>query len=450
MLMAIRRDTWVEHLRLQVCGVLLMAVVAGFIGLSIARYLKVFEPGVMVTLRANEAGLMLPKYGDVRLHGVLVGQIREISHSGQQALVEIAIQPDQADAIPANVGVEILPTTLFGQKYVSFVEPRNPSERTIAEVDEIPPSRVTTSTELNRVLNNVFSLLRSVRPADLSYTLNALATALEGRGDQIGRSLDQLGSYVTVINDHMPAIRRDIRLFADVAENYAGTIPDFMRLLRNATVTGRTVLDQQGQLSAFFRDVTGMSATTAEFLRANESRLIRIGEVSRPTLALLDTYSPEYPCLIKGIAKYDKLLSATFSNGRIHQYIEFGADQDRGYEPRDRPVYGEVGHGPWCSGLPNPPVPAPPITFDEGTTVDEEDMRGTNPLSHEGQPQPAPPSSFLTPSSFGTGSGYAGTEAEQTVVNALLSQRTGRPVDRIGDVTTLLYGPLVRGRVVDG
>ncbi|HEX2174860.1 MAG TPA: MCE family protein [Nocardioidaceae bacterium] len=440
MLMSVRRDTAGEHLRLMVCGVVLLAIVSGLIGLSIARYLKVFEPGVMVTLRADEAGLMLPRYGDVRLHGVLVGQIREISHTGKQALIEIAIQPEQADAIPANVAVEILPTTLFGQKYVSFVDPRNPSSETIAEGDVIPPSRVQTSTELNRVLANLFDLLRSVKPADLSYTLNALATALEGRGDQIGRSLEQLGSYVTEINEHMPAIRRDIRLFADVAENYSEVMPDFMRLLRNATVTGRTIIDQRGQLNAFFRDVAGMSATTSDFLRANEHRLIRLGEVARPTLALLDTYSPQYPCLLKGMRKYDKLLSGTFSNGRIHQYFEIGTDQDRGYEPRDKPVYGETGHGPWCAGLPNPEIPAPPISFKDGTNIDNEpDSR----LPADLQP-------FFGPSSFDPTSGFAGTEAEQTVVNALLTDEAGVPVDEIGDVTTLLYGPLVRGEVVGG
>ena len=429
MLMSVRRGTFAEHLRLQVLGVVLIALVTGLIGLSIARYLKVFEPAVMITLRANEAGLMLPQYGDVRLHGVLVGQIREISHTGRKALT--------------NVGVQILPTTLFGQKYVSFVEPKNPSGDAIAEGDVIPSSRISTSTELNRVLTNLFDLLRAVKPADLSYTLNALATALEGRGAQIGRSMDQLGSYVSVINEHMPAIRRDIALFADVADNYAGAMPDFMRLLRNATVTGNTVLDQRDQLSAFFRDVTSMSATTSEFLHNNETRLIRIGQVSRPTLALLDTYSPEYPCLIKGIARYDHLLSGTFSNARIHQFIEFGADQDRGYTRRDIPVNGEVGHGPWCSGLPNPAIPAPPITFDEGTNIDEEDSRGSNPLPPDLQ-------QYFSPSSFDPTSGYAGTEAEQTVVNALLTTRTGQPADQIADVSSLLYAPLVRGTVVHG
>jgi phospholipid/cholesterol/gamma-HCH transport system substrate-binding protein len=47
-------------------------------------------------------------------------------------------------------------------------------------------------------------------------------------------------------------------------------------------------------------------------------------------------------------------------------------------------------------------------------------------------------------------SGFAGTRAEQDVVNSLLAARTGRPADSFASVTTLLYGPLLRGTEVSG
>ena len=50
----------------------------------------------------------------------------------------------------------------------------------------IPSDRVETNVELNRILSNLFPLLRAVRPADLNATLNALATALNGRGEELG------------------------------------------------------------------------------------------------------------------------------------------------------------------------------------------------------------------------------------------------------------------------
>jgi phospholipid/cholesterol/gamma-HCH transport system substrate-binding protein len=48
------------------------------------------------------------------------------------------------------------------------------------------------------------------------------------------------------------------------------------------------------------------------------------------------------------------------------------------------------------------------------------------------------------------GSGFAGTAAEQAVINSVLATRTGRPADSFGSVTTLLYGPLLRGTEVSG
>ena len=92
-----------------------------------------------------------------------------------------------ADAVPSDVEASILPTTLFGQKYISLSGPRRPSQQPIAEGDVVPSERVTTAVELNRVLDQLFPLLRAIRPADLNATLNALATALGGRGEEIGR-----------------------------------------------------------------------------------------------------------------------------------------------------------------------------------------------------------------------------------------------------------------------
>ncbi len=42
-------------------------------------------------------------------------------------------------------------------------------------------------------------------------------------------------------------------------------------------------------------------------------------------------------------------------------------------------------------------------------------------------------------------SGYAGSEAEKAVINAILAGQTGRSADGYGSLGSLLYGPVVRG-----
>ncbi len=59
-------------------------------------------------------------------------------------------------------------------------------------------------------------------------------------------------------------------------------------------------------------------------LSDNEQNLIRVGQVTEPVLELLAVYSPEFPCLIEGAAKYAPRLAKTFEGNQVKQYIEFG------------------------------------------------------------------------------------------------------------------------------
>lgn len=441
LLVNIHHDSPGEHRRLLVAGVAFLTTIALLLYLAVAIYDKKFVSVTTITIKADRAGLQLTKFGDVRTHGVLIGQVRKISQDGQEAEIEVALQPEAAKQLPANVEVQILPTTLFGQKYISFVAPDAPSAQSLAPDAVIPSSRVSTNVELSQVLSNLFPLLRSIRPADLNMTLNALATALSGRGEQLGQTLDDLGSYLGAINGSLPTLREDLVALADVADTYDLAAPDLLQVLGNLTVTSKTVLQKRQQLDVFFSDLTGLADTTTRVLRDNEPDLIRVGQVGAPVMKLLATYSPELPCLLKGAARYAPILAKTFEGNQVKQYIELGSAQYSAYDKSDLPEYGEIGHGPWCSGLPFPPVPIGPQAFDDGTDIDDHPPTSDLP----GLPLPRSAPRWASEAGFGRGmsSGYAGSEGEERVVNALLADRTGRPADYYGSLGPLLYAPVL-------
>lgn len=370
MLVNITHDNAAEHRRLLLAGVGFMTAVAMLIGLSIAIYDKAFTDVTWVTVRAHRAGLQLAQFGDVRRHGVLVGQVRQITEVGQQASIKVAFFPSAAQKIPENVRVDIVPTTLFGQKYLALLDPTRPDHRFLSNGDVIPSSRVHTNVELQSILADLFPLLRSIRPADLNATLYALATALRGRGDKIGATMVDLDNYLDRFNVRLPTLKQDLALLARVTHTYSLAAPDLVRLLRNATTTARTVSEKEGQLRAFFHEVTAIGATSTRILQRNGDNIVRQGQVGRPLLRLLDTYSPEFPCLLRGAARYANRLNGIFYTGRVSQSMHLNSVQKRPYDQRDRPVYGEIGHGPWCLGLPYPPVPAPPVDLKNGTNLD--------------------------------------------------------------------------------
>ena len=375
MLVNIFHDSPREHRRLMLAGVCYFLVIALLVALSIAIYDKKFTRSTTVTVMADRAGQQLSRFGDVRMHGALVGHVENVTSQGNQAAIRLSLDPEAARAVPVDVDVRILPTTLFGQKFIELVPPADSvSAARLKDGAVIPADRVTTNVELQSVLADLFPLLRSIKPADLNATLNALAGALSGKGDQIGDTLVALDDYLGRFNEQLPTVQSDLRLLADVADTYDLAAPDLLKIMRSASVTARTVTDKKADLGKALAGLTGLAVTTRETLDENEDLLVDTTQAGRPLLALLDRYSPEYNCLLTGLVRQIPDTKAVFKDGIIRQTLELGAPQRAVYTAEDAPVYGEVGHGPWCLGLPDDyDKPAPFIPLKDGSDKDNPD-----------------------------------------------------------------------------
>jgi phospholipid/cholesterol/gamma-HCH transport system substrate-binding protein len=183
-----------------------------------------------------------------------------------------------------------------------------------------------------------------------------------------------LDDYLARMNVELPTLRKDLKLLSQVSTTYKLAAPDLIRLLRNATVTARTVTQKKGDLARSLSSLTGLARITRVTLSENEKKLVAQTRSGRPLLALLDTYSPEIPCLFVGLDRQIPNSQAVFAQDIIHQTLELGAPQRTAYTAADAPVFGEVGHGPWCLGLPdNYDKPAPFIPLNDGTNKDDPD-----------------------------------------------------------------------------
>jgi virulence factor Mce-like protein len=341
--------------------------------------------------------------------------------------VDLALDPDTVGLIPANVRARLLPKTLFGEKFVDLVIPGRPARQRLGEGDVITQDRSTVAIELERVLDDLLPLLRTIQPARLSATLNAFATALEGRGDQLGENLELVDEYFTALNPRLGTIKADITGLADVTQLYAEATPDLVRMLRNFSVTTRTIAAKERSYAGFLAGTAGFAGTTRDFLTENEDRIIQLNRVSRPTLEVIAKYSPEYPCLIQSLAESSDFIGKTFAGGELHITLEIVHAQDA-YRPGEEPRF-EDRSGPNCRGLPRPPVPNPAHHLRDGTRA------GTSGRALAGL--------LVAPSSS-----RAGTAGEQAVVDPLVAPALGVPAARVPDLATLLFGPMARGTAV--
>ena len=364
---------------------------------------------------------------------MIVGQVMTAVSEGDVAKLELGIRPDEIKQIPENVTASILPKTLFGEKYIELNIPADPSSSSLRDGGRIAQTKL--PIEVEKVLNDLYPLLRTVQPAELNYTLNALADALEGRGDKIGENLVILDRYLKKFNPQVPGLIADIKLLATVTDTYADVVPEIAATLRNTVTTGNTLVSREQKLNAFFKDFTAFSNTTKGFLDDNGDNIIQLGKVGEPILALLARYSSEFPCLLEGLVRQAPRLAETFRGFIFHINLKTLKQQPRGYTPKDRQVNG-ANNAPTCAGLPNPPVPYP--SFPNLNDGADGLGKGDNQRVATG----------FGSSPRGIDVRMSGTASEKALINSLTAPVFGISVDEMADLTTLLFAPAMAGTEV--
>ena len=419
----------------KILGVLFILLLVAAIWMTNAVFTKKFADYDEVKLQTSKIGLQLPTRADVKIRGVIVGEVLSFDSNTEGAELTLGIYPDQMDTIPANVTGSIVPKTLFGEKYVSLEIPESGPTGQL-DIGAVI-SRTDVSIEVEEVLSDLYPLLRTVQPAEVNKTLNAMATALEGRGERLGENLEIVDSYLKRVNPQIPDIVEDLRLTAQVSDLYADVMPEIATILRNTITTTQTLESRDAKVKALYSDVAGFADTSRDFLNANGDNLIRLGEVSAAQLRVFAKYAPEYPCLTGGIVNAGELQAEAFRGFTLHIVLEQLPVQPRGYGPGDSHRFGET-RGPNCLNLPNPPwSQSNPVRHQPNMNdgVDEPTGKGTSRV--------APGFGYST-----SGLGFAGSSAESAMLNSLLAPTLGVSAQDVPDLGALLVAPMARGAEV--
>jgi phospholipid/cholesterol/gamma-HCH transport system substrate-binding protein len=280
-------------------GLVYLLVVAGLVALSVATYRKDFpwQRGTTVTVVTAHAGLQLNPRSDVKLNGLRVGEVAAVSSDGHTATVVLHLDPEQARLVPANVDAAIVPTTLFGAKYVNLIFPPGNHGPPIADGAVIRQS--STAVEIGQLYTHVEGVLQTLRPDQLSSALGALAQALDGRGRQLGDTAALLNTYLTGLTPHLPTALHDVHQLAAVADIYAEAAPDLLTTLDNTSaISTDLLLPHQRSLGWLLTTTTDASDRLRDLIARSADPVTTLTADARPILGLLARYSPEFPCLV--------------------------------------------------------------------------------------------------------------------------------------------------------
>jgi phospholipid/cholesterol/gamma-HCH transport system substrate-binding protein len=341
-------------------GLATIVVIGGIVAVAATLFRGGFTETVPVTVVSPRAGLVMNPDAKVKMRGVQVGKVASIEERPDgMAAIHLAMDPSQLHLIPANVGVDIASSTVFGAKFVQLVAPAEPSAQPMRAGQVLDAKSVTV--EINTVFEQLTSVLSKIEPAKLNQTLGALAQGVNGRGHKIGRMLGDLDSFLATLDPSLPNLRHDIAVAPEVLRAYGDAAPDLIRTAANATRISQTFVDEQQSLDAVLVSAIGLADIGNDVVGTNRQPLTDVLHLLVPTTDLLNEYGPGLNCSLGGIL--DMANTPPLPAPGILISVSFPLAAERYRYPGHLPKVAATG-GPHCAdqGLPSvPPNFQPPF-----------------------------------------------------------------------------------------
>ena len=207
---------------------------------------------------------------DVRIHGVRVGQVDEMSVvDGHLALVTFSV--DKSKPLPADVTATIKYRNMVGQRYIALDRGEKLSATLLAEGDEIPLDRTRPALDLTDLFNGFKPLFQALSPKDVNDLSGEIVQVLQGEGGTVDSLLAHTGSLTTTLADRDKVIGDVITNLNSVLANINGqgdalsTLVGTLQRLVSGLAGDRAAIGDAIQGMA---DLTGATAGLLEQARA--------------------------------------------------------------------------------------------------------------------------------------------------------------------------------------
>jgi phospholipid/cholesterol/gamma-HCH transport system substrate-binding protein len=268
---------------------------------------------------------------DVRVLGVRIGEVAEIEPEGRR--VRVVLEYDAERKVPAGAQAAIINSSVVSDRYVQLL-PVYRKGPVLRDGAVIPEARTAVPVELDRIFDSLHTTAEALGPdganedGSLARLLGVSADTLEGQGDDIHRTVEDLSKAVTTLSDGrgdlfgtvrnlqvftsaLAADDQSVRTFtgtlAEVAEQLAGEREDLALALKHlGTALGDVadfVKDNKKSLTA---NVKGLSKVTKvlvtqraaleELLEVAPTGLSNLQNAYNPSSGTLDTRNnPDHP-----------------------------------------------------------------------------------------------------------------------------------------------------------
>ncbi|SEQ80733.1 MCE family protein [Lentzea albida] len=227
--------------------------------------------------------------GDVRVLGVKVGTIDEVTPEGKT--VKVVFTLDRDVRVPENAQAVVVSPSVVSDRYVQLA-PAYTGGPTLADNAVIPRERTATPVELDELYSSLDKLTTALGPnganADgaLADLLNSAARNLEGNGQALNDTLKNLGQATRTLSgskEDLFATVDNLQKFTAMLAANDSQVRDFNKQLADVS---KMLADERGDLGAALSElatalgqVQGFIKDNREVLKSNVDKLASITQV---------------------------------------------------------------------------------------------------------------------------------------------------------------------------
>ncbi|SKY40749.1 Putative Mce family protein [Mycobacteroides abscessus subsp. bolletii] len=340
-------------------AVVTLAAIVALTGAMLLKSAGRLNDYVRVVADLTNVGDGLPQKSDVKYHGVLVGEVDDVTPAtgSKPNFVYINLKPEYAKTIPSSATARVVPSNVFAVSSVQLVD-RGPGAPIrdgahIAEDHELPTVLFqTTVSKLRDLLNatgrgrddNSVGILAAVGAATDSRRAKLLAG-----GAQLNRLINELNAIVAT--DTGPST---VSALLDATEGLKQSAPDLLDSLHQAVRPMQTLAEKREQLTALVHAGLTTVGTNKQAFDNHTDQLIGITTGLTPPIGVFAKNADKFVPIFRNINKLSR-------NWFEHMWM---ADRDvpnmpiavtlapsYTYTRADCPRYGDV-KGPSCFTAP--------------------------------------------------------------------------------------------------
>ncbi|TFV49458.1 MCE family protein [Blastococcus sp. TF02A-35] len=259
---------------------------------------------------------------DVRILGIDVGEVTEVTPEGDRVRVEMLLEEDYD--VPADANAVVLAPSLVSDRYVQF-SPVYDGGPTMQDGAEVPMERTATPVELDAVYGALDELSAALGPTGvnengaLSDLIDVGAANLEGTGDDLNRTLTGFSQAVETLSNNRDGLFDSVdnlqtftsalaTIDAQVGQfnTNMAAVADILEGEREDLAAAIQMLSQAlGQVAGFVQDNTDLLRSNVDKLAditlvlvQQRDALAEIMDVAPAALGnLAHAYNPDYGTL---------------------------------------------------------------------------------------------------------------------------------------------------------